>query len=384
MSYFASKKRKAFGLALCAALFCAPALTGCGGQQNQTDAVTTPEPLAQKEFVQGLSVEGVDLYGLTYEQAYQFFYDEDTAPRLPKLQFTNGELSAELDGSVVKGVSNLGEILAEAASYGDGKPVPEGGRNFELEYTFDISPLRAEIERVAQELSYPAVDASAKFNKDVEGFFEYVESVNGRTVDADALYAQVAEQVAAGNLQTTMEVPYTEVASTVTSEMVKQNTQLISTCTSSFKKGSYSAANRVDNIEKACEMINGYELKPGEIFSFNDVLGPRKASLGWKSAGAINGGKSVQEVGGGVCQVSSTGFQLRAPGRPGDRGALSPQLAPLLFARCSGRHHQHGRSGFPLQKSEGYPGVYCGLGGPQRQEPDNLHLWRAPSEWRDH
>ena len=74
MSYFASKKRKAFGLALCAALLCAPALTGCGGPQNQTDAVTTPEPLAQKEFVQGLSVEGVDLYGLTYEQAYQFFY----------------------------------------------------------------------------------------------------------------------------------------------------------------------------------------------------------------------------------------------------------------------------------------------------------------------
>lgn len=99
-----------------------------------------------------------------------------------------------------KGVSNLEEILAEAASYGDGKPCPRGARISSWNIPLTSRPC-ARRSSGSPELSYPAVDASAKFNKDVEGFFEYVESVNGRTVDADALYAQVAEQAAAGNLQ---------------------------------------------------------------------------------------------------------------------------------------------------------------------------------------
>ena len=52
--------------------------------------------------------------------------------------------------------------------------------------------------------------------------------------------------------------------------------------------------------------IDGIVLAPGEQFSYNDALGERTAERGYKAAGAYSGGQVVQEIGGGICQVSST------------------------------------------------------------------------------
>jgi hypothetical protein len=65
-------------------------------------------------------------------------------------------------------------------------------------------------------------------------------------------------------------------------------------------------SNRVKNIQLASEAINGLILNPGDDFSFNGVVGQRTAEKGYMSAGAYAGGKTIQEIGGGICQVSST------------------------------------------------------------------------------
>ena len=67
-----------------------------------------------------------------------------------------------------------------------------------------------------------------------------------------------------------------------------------------------SAYGRRTNIEIATSKINGVVLMPGEEFSFNPVVGQRTAAGGFKPAPAYVGGKTVQEYGGGICQVSST------------------------------------------------------------------------------
>ena len=67
-----------------------------------------------------------------------------------------------------------------------------------------------------------------------------------------------------------------------------------------------SAYGRRTNIEIATSKINGTVLMPGEEFSFNPVVGQRTAAAGFKPAPAYVGGKTVQEYGGGICQVSST------------------------------------------------------------------------------
>lgn len=65
-------------------------------------------------------------------------------------------------------------------------------------------------------------------------------------------------------------------------------------------------SNRLRNITIAAMAINGIELKPGEIFSFNDTVGKRTADKGYTEAAAYVSGLTVLEIGGGICQVSST------------------------------------------------------------------------------
>ena len=64
--------------------------------------------------------------------------------------------------------------------------------------------------------------------------------------------------------------------------------------------------SRTTNLIRACEIVNGTVLQPGEQFSFNGVVGERTAEKGFKEAVAYVGGENVDEIGGGVCQVSTT------------------------------------------------------------------------------
>ncbi|MDD2377150.1 MAG: VanW family protein [Clostridia bacterium] len=65
--------------------------------------------------------------------------------------------------------------------------------------------------------------------------------------------------------------------------------------------------NRVFNIELAIKKINGVVIKKGEIFSFNDTVGPMGEEQGFKEAiGFDTNGKNIKIFGGGMCQISST------------------------------------------------------------------------------
>ncbi len=67
-----------------------------------------------------------------------------------------------------------------------------------------------------------------------------------------------------------------------------------------------SSSARINNIKKASAAINGLILNPGDEFSYNGTVGQRTAAGGYQAAGAYSGGKVVSEIGGGICQVSST------------------------------------------------------------------------------
>lgn len=76
---------------------------------------------------------------------------------------------------------------------------------------------------------------------------------------------------------------------------------------SSFKTSyTTSGYSRSTNIELAAQKLNDVVIMPGETFSFNQTVGQRTKSAGFKEATAYSNGKVVQEVGGGICQVSST------------------------------------------------------------------------------
>ena len=68
----------------------------------------------------------------------------------------------------------------------------------------------------------------------------------------------------------------------------------------------YSSDNRISNIKLSASKFDGMILYPGEVFSFNDIVGKRTQEAGFLLAGAYSDGEVVEEIGGGICQVSST------------------------------------------------------------------------------
>ncbi|MGN0981764.1 MAG: VanW family protein [Candidatus Limivicinus sp.] len=68
----------------------------------------------------------------------------------------------------------------------------------------------------------------------------------------------------------------------------------------------WSTDNRISNINLVAEKLNGHIMMPGDVFSYNEFVGQRTKEAGFLEAGAYDNGEVVQEVGGGICQVSST------------------------------------------------------------------------------
>lgn len=102
-----------------------------------------------------------------------------------------------------------------------------------------------------------------------------------------------------------VEIPVEVVEPEVTTEKLKNVifADVLGSMTTSFAG---SSENRINNLRMACSKINGLVLNPGETFSYNETLGQRTEANGFLPAGAYADGEVVEEVGGGICQISST------------------------------------------------------------------------------
>ena len=104
-----------------------------------------------------------------------------------------------------------------------------------------------------------------------------------------------------------IKIPVTLTPAQVTTEQVESQLfpDLLGTYSSKYNAGDVS---RSHNVSLAAQKINEVVLAPGDVFSYNDIVGPRTAARGFKTATVYVGNKSVPGIGGGICQVSSTLF----------------------------------------------------------------------------
>lgn len=84
---------------------------------------------------------------------------------------------------------------------------------------------------------------------------------------------------------------------------------LLGACLTKFPN---SGENRRSNLELCASKINEYVVYPGEVFSYNEVVGERTEEAGFKPAPAYVDGAEKEEIGGGACQVSSTLYAATA------------------------------------------------------------------------
>lgn len=130
--------------------------------------------------------------------------------------------------------------------------------------------------------------------------YKIVRSVTG--IDFDKEEAKKAlEEAEEGK---TVSVAIVKEKPTINTTLLKKHLfeKDLGTCTT-YVSGTNA---RISNVKLAASTINGIILMPGEEFSYNDRVGERTAERGYQAAPAYFNGKSVNELGGGICQVSST------------------------------------------------------------------------------
>ena len=130
--------------------------------------------------------------------------------------------------------------------------------------------------------------------------YSITHEILGYGFDLDALKQRV-DTAAEG---ATITVPFTYLPASLTYEAI--DATLFKDVLGSVSTNHTNDSNRNTNLRLACKALNGKLIRPGETFSYNETLGKRTAEKGYKPAGAYSGGKNVETIGGGICQVSST------------------------------------------------------------------------------
>lgn len=104
-----------------------------------------------------------------------------------------------------------------------------------------------------------------------------------------------------------VELPVVELPARVTRAGlgIDDISHVLGTFTTRFPVGD---KDRNFNLKLAASKLNGFVMKPGVEFSFNDVVGDRTEKEGYKIAHVITAGEMVDGLAGGTCQISTTLF----------------------------------------------------------------------------
>lgn len=166
---------------------------------------------------------------------------------------------------------------------------------------------------------------AAKVLKKAQEFDRLFLGAPGLTIDKEKTLALLEEQIKNSIGETEISVPL------VTKEYLgKENYKTImeemgfNISIGSFKavhEDSAEDEGRNINLKIASEKINGIIMPPGGKFDFDKVVGERSAANGFKNAGVISQGRTIQGLGGGICQVSTALYNavLRAGLRVDER-----------------------------------------------------------------
>jgi vancomycin resistance protein YoaR len=167
--------------------------------------------------------------------------------------------------------------------------------------------LRSFLESVTPQLVRSEQNARFIFNDDTRQLEVIESAVVGRTLDVDSTINAINEKLLAGDHNIALDLAYIEPAAGDDATAKQLGiTELVSSHTSYFYG---SSSERVQNISTAASRFHGILIPPGATFSMGEALGDVTLDNGYAEAWIIFGNRTIQGVGGGVCQVSTTFFR---------------------------------------------------------------------------
>ena len=278
--------------------------------------------LATDKLYPGIVIDGVDVGGMTKQEAYDAVMKvlpQDPVTVDVKLDLVGKTLKPEFKDITIE--YNTAEIIDEAFAkyrpdnktdlnsliecYNEVQKLQNEKETYESTYTVKINNVREVVSNVLG--GYVAEYAEVK-DAVITGFdtetceFQIEKEKKGYDINIDGTAKAVEDLFASGKYTGTITVPTTVKEPALTEEMIKNDFGLVG----SEWTVTDGNDNRNNNISQACANINGKILEPGEVFSFNETVGQRTYDNGFLPATVISGGEYKQDLGGGICQVSTT------------------------------------------------------------------------------
>ena len=158
----------------------------------------------------------------------------------------------------------------------------------------EVEPSAIDLEKIRSEIYKEVKDAYYTTNPFT--IYPEVNGVDFDTENAKTIISEPKEQY---------EIPLiiTKANKTVQEIGTEAFPDLLATFSTNYNARD---TNRTTNLKLSAGKINGTVLLPGDEFSYNKVVGERTIEAGYKMAATFSGGKVVDGLGGGICQISST------------------------------------------------------------------------------
>ena len=260
------------------------------------------------KVIMGVQTPGKTLAGLSKKEVEKYFKAQnDKLQNRSAMKFNYGDKHWEYKPADIDLTYDYAATAERACNLGRDGNIAENifyqlkcalfGEMVEMNLSFNQDKLAAVIHDIGQNIHVDPVNAEVYYNGNISTY----PGVVGKELDEENLISEVTPLLMELKIPVTKKLEVSDISPYITATDVSSMNSVLASYTTNFSPG-----DRGDNVRLAASKLDGAILKPGAEFSFNGTVGHRTKSAGYKDAGAFINGELVDDVGGGVCQVSST------------------------------------------------------------------------------
>ena len=260
-------------------------------------------------IAKNIFIEGIDVSNLTKEEAINYVNENVI---LGELQLNyNGETNV-ISPDEIDLKYNTSEVVDEAYHYTKTDSYFENvkrffdlnknSKNLEIKSLYNENKLSEKIQNISDSINVDMKNAKVYISD--SGNISTSSATIGKELDIASTKESIYDAIKNKDYKS-IDLKVNIKEPKISTEAVKSVNTLLAEFSTKF---STKDSNRVTNVVLSAKATSDVLLMPGEEFSYNNLTGKRTTSNGYKDAPVIINGKLEQDVGGGVCQVSSTLF----------------------------------------------------------------------------
>jgi vancomycin resistance protein YoaR len=268
---------------------------------------------SSEKIYPGVGIMGIDLGGLNREEGLAKLTELENNLRAIKVALSYQGWNWTLPLNEVGFAVNKETVITEALSAGkqgsiikrwqDKKQIGKTGRSLQPAFVFDQEKLARRINDLTSEITIDPVEATFKISSGDR--ITVAPSQNGIDVDLEKLKKDIIEVLYKNRTEVALSLVPVEPSNTTDDLDAMNVVGLLAGYSTKFDAGKVS---RSYNISVAARAFDELLVMPGQVVSFNEVVGPRTSEAGYEIAPVIVNDELVDGLGGGICQVSTTLF----------------------------------------------------------------------------